>query len=327
MTANRRTFVKLGLAASLSSLGVARAQSMPETARIIVGFPPGGAPDTVARRLADQLAGKLAKSVVVDNRPGAAGRIAVDIARQSPPDGSTLLLTPSGVLTINPFTYKQLNYDPFKDFTAVSLASRQDYGFAVGPAVPAEVKTIAEFAQWAKAHPAKANFGTPAAGSPPHFVGASLARSLGVDLKHVPYRGGTPALTDVMGGQIAAAILSLGDMVVHEKAGKLRILAATGRGRSKYAPEVATFAEQAVPGLEFRDWMAVFIVGAASPEVQARTGALVRAAAGSPAYAQALSVVGLDAAASAPQELERLIRADYDLWGPIVKATGFVADV
>ena len=145
----RREALQLGVAASsVCLLGhtQAQAQSLPESARILVGFPPGGGIDLIARRLAEQLTGKLAKAVIVDNRPGAAGRIAVDVARQSPPDGLTLLMNPAGVLTINPHTFKKSNYDPFKDFTALSLAALIDFGFAVGAGVSAEVKTLADFA-------------------------------------------------------------------------------------------------------------------------------------------------------------------------------------
>ena len=324
----RRTAIRYGLgAATLAALPWARAQALPDTARIIVGFPPGGAPDIVARRLSEQLAGKLAATVVVDNRPGAAGRIAVDIARQAPADGTTLLLNPAGVLTISPHTYKKLSYDPFKDMAPISLAALVDFGFGVGPAVPAEVKNIADFAKWAKANPGKVTYGTPAAGSPSHFVGDTLGRTLGVELTHVPYRGGAPALNDLMGGQVSAVILTLGDMVQHEKAGRLRLLAATGPARSKYAPETATFTEQKVPGLDMRDWTGVYIAGAPSAEVLARVAALVRAAASAPAYVQALATSSLEAASSTPQELDRLARADFERWGPIVKASGFVADV
>lgn len=151
---NRRTAIKDALAGTAGMvLGTlpAMAQELPDAALIVVGFPPGGAVDIVARRLGEQLVGKLAKGVIVDNRPGAAGRIAVDIARQSPPNGLTLLLNPAGVLTINPHTFKRSNYDPFKDFTAFSLAAMIDFGFAVGPSVPAEVKTFADFVKWSKA--------------------------------------------------------------------------------------------------------------------------------------------------------------------------------
>ena len=243
MTAiNRRSAVKAALGATgLWAIGAAPATAqsvaptLPESARIVVGFPPGGGVDLIARRLAEQLTGKLARSVVVDNRPGAAGRIAVDIARQSPTDGTTLLLNPAGVLTINPHTYKKSSYDPFKDFTAISLVALIDFGFAVGPAVPADVQNIADFAKWAKGNIGKVTFGSPAAGAPPHFVGDVLSRSLGLEMTHVPYRGGTPAMTDLIGGQISGVVLTLGDLIQPAKAGRVRLLASTGPARSKFA--------------------------------------------------------------------------------------------
>ena len=326
---NRRQVIQWGLAAStLHGVGPSRAQapSIPETARIVVGFPPGGAPDLIARRLAEQLTGKLARAVIVDNRPGAAGRIAVDIARQSPPDGSTLLLNPAGVLTINPHSYTRLNYDPFKDFTPISLAAQIDFGFGVGPGVPSAVTSLAEFAQWARANPGRVSFGSPAAGAPPHFVGDALSRTLGLGMMHVPYRGGVPALNDLMGGQISALVLTLGDMVQHAKAGKLRLLASSGPARSRFAPDVPTFAEQKIAGLEMRDWFSVHVAGSASPELAARVAALVRTAVASPTYVQALASSSLEAVSSTPQELDRLARADFGRWGPIVRASGFVAD-
>lgn len=326
----RRTAVHYALgAATTLALGSQQviAQALPESARILVGFPPGGGVDLIARRLAEQLAGKLARSVIVDNRPGASARIAVDVARQSPPDGLTLLLNPAGVLTINPHTYKKTSYDPFKDFTPISLVAMVDFGFAVGAAVPAEVKNIADFEKWAKANIGKVTYGSPAAGAPPHFVGDLLSRSLGLAMTHVPYRGGAPALNDLMGGQISALVLSLGDLLQPAKAGKLRILAATGPSRSRFAPEIATFAEQNVPGLEVRDWFGLYIAGTPSADVVARVGPLVQGVLGTAQYVQALATMGMEAAASTPQELDRMFRADYERWGQIVKASGFVADV
>ncbi len=326
-TPNRRQTLQFGLAAiSLWAAGATRAQVLPDTARILVGFPPGGAPDLMARRLADQLTGKLARSVIVDNRPGAGGRVAVNVARQAAPDGTTLLLNPAGVLTINPHSYKTLNYDPLKDFAPVSLAAQVDFGFGVGPAVPAHVNNIADFAVWAKANPGRVTYGSPAAGAPPHFVGDAMSRALGLDMTHAAYRGGTPALNDVMGGQISAVVLTLGDMIQHAKAGKLRLLAASGPARSRFAPDVPTFAEQKVPGLEMRDWFGVYIAGAPTADVMARVGPIVRAALASPAYAQALAISSLEAASSTPQELDRMARTDLARWAPIVRASGFVAD-
>jgi tripartite-type tricarboxylate transporter receptor subunit TctC len=319
----------LGLAACLAvpwGRG-ARAQVLPDTARVIVGFPPGGAPDIVARRLADGLQGTLAKAVIVDNRPGAAGRIAVDVARAAPSDGTTLLLNPAGVLTINPHTYRKLSYDPFKDLAPLSLAAQIDFGFAVGSAVPREVTNLADFARWAHTHANKVAYGSPAAGSPPHFVGDALARALSIPMIHVPYRGGAAALNELMGGQIAAAVLTLGDLVAHAKAGRLRLLAATGTTRSRHVPDVPTFSEQKVPGLEARDWFGIYIAGSPAREVIARVAPLVRTAISARAYVDALATASLDAASSSPEELDRLARVDHARWAPIIKASGFVADV
>jgi len=333
VNATRRKGLGLGLVGSglvgtglyWAATGHGLAQALPDTARIIVGFPPGGAPDLMARRLAGALAGQLATSVIVDNRPGAGGRVAVNVARQTPPDGTTLLLNPAGVLTINPHSYKTLNYDPFTDFAPVSLAALVDFGFAVGPAVPAHVHDLAGFAVWARANPARVTFGSPAAGAPPHFVGDALGRALGLDMTHAAYRGGTPALNDVLGGQISAVVLTLGDLIAHARAGKLRLLAASGPARSRFAPEVPTFAEQQVPGLEMRDWFGVYIAGTPLPGVMARVAPLVRAALSSGAYVEALAASGLEAASSSPQELDSRARADLARWGPVVKASGFVA--
>ena len=326
-TTTRRRLLSMGLAAPVLWSSGAFAQSLPESARILVGFPPGGAPDIVARRLAEQLAGKLAQAVIVDNRPGAAGRIAVEAARQSSPNGLTLLLNPAGVVTINPHTYKTLSYDPFKDLTPLGLAALVDFGFGVGPGVPPEVKNMADFVRWAKANKGKVTYGTPAPGSPSHFAGDTLSRQLELEMTHVPYRGGAAALNDLIGGQVSSVILTLGDMLQHEKAGRLRLLAATGPARSRFSPLVPTFSEQKIPGLEFRDWTGLYIAGAPTPEVASRVSGLVRAATASSAYVQALANSSLEAATSSAQELDKLARADFERWGPMVKASGFVADV
>jgi tripartite-type tricarboxylate transporter receptor subunit TctC len=315
-----------GAAAALA-LPAVRAQALPDTARIFVGFPPGGAPDFFSRRLAEELNGKLAKTVLVENKPGAAGRIAIDASRQAPPDGLTLLLNPAGVLSINPHSYKKLSYDPFKDFAPLTLAATVDFGFGVGPQVPAEVTNIAQFATWAKANPGKVTFGSPAAGAPPHFVGDALSRKLDLGMTHVPYRGGGAALNDLMGGQISALVLTLGDMITHHKGGKLRLLASTGAQRSRFAPDIPTFGQQNVSGLDMRDWFGVYIPGAPTPDVVTKTAALVRAAVTSPTYVEALRVANYEAASSTPAELDKLARADLERWGPIVKASGFQAGV
>lgn len=325
----RRQAIQYGVASAALGAGAlhsVQAQVLPDTARLLVGFPAGGAPDYISRNLAQALTGKLAKSVIVDNRPGAAGRIAVDLARQAPADGTTLLLNPAGVLSIYPHSYRKLNYDPFKDFQPLSLAVTIDFGFGVGPAVPPEVKTFADFVVWAKANSGKVTFASPAAGAPPHFVGDVLSRALDLGMTHVPYRGGTPAMSDLMGGQVSAIVLTLGDMIEYHKAGRLRLLAATGPSRPKFSPQTPTFAELKVPSLDLRDWYGVYIAGNPPAELQARLAAVVREAVASQGFTLAMLKSNLEATPSSPQELDKLARRDLERWGPIVKASGFVAD-
>jgi tripartite-type tricarboxylate transporter receptor subunit TctC len=317
----------LAAAAAAAVTFPARAQSeLPATARVIVGFAPGGAPDIVARRLADLLAGRLARAVVVENRPGAGSRIALDAARQLPPDGLTLLLSPAGIVTTNPHTYRQLNYDPFKDLTPIALTTTLSFGFAVGPAVPASVRDVAGFAAWARGRRGTVAFASPAAGAPPHFVGDWLSRSLELGLTHVPYRGGGPALTDLFGGNVAAICLTLGDLVRHAEAGRLRIIGVAGSGRSPFAPDAPTFAEQGVAGLDRDDWFGLYVGGQAPHAVVHRLSQITREVQTGEAYRKALRDSFLQAAWSTPEELDRRGREDSAHWGPIIRASGFMVD-
>lgn len=322
----RRSLLKRGAAACAAGpwLRAAQAQAVPDMARIVVGFPAGGTPDLIARRLADGLTGRLAKAVIVDNRPGAGGRIACDVARQSPADGQTLLINGAAVIAINPHIDSRLNYDPFKDFAPLSLAAVFDLGLAVGAGVPPEVMNLAQFAAWSKANRGRVSYGTPGPGTPPHFVGDALSRRLGLELLHVPYRGGPAALNDAAGGQLSAVILNLGDLVA--QGSRLRVVAVTGPSRSRFAPQVATFAEQNMPGLDQRTWFGAYIAGRPAPAVVARVAPAVKAAVSSRDYILALNNLYMEAAASSPGELDRLGRADHAYWGPLIKASGFRAD-
>ena len=327
MTLSRRTLLQSAAATTLVGAGpLAFAQTSFETVRIITGFPPGGTSDTICRRVAAKMAPGYGRSVVVENRTGAGGQIAIQGVRTMAPDGTTILQTPMSMLGIYPHIYRRLPYDPVADLTPVTLGCTFDFGFAVGPAVPESVRNIADFLAWCKANPAQANFGSPAAGSVPHFIGALLGRSAGVDLKHVPYRGTQPAIQEMIGGQIQAVSGPIGEFTQHVAAGKCRLLAATGASRSRFAPNTPTMVEQGLRDMAFSEWFGFYLPGKAPADVVQRANAALRAALADKETVDGLAVMGLEAKSSTPAELAALLKADTERWGPIVKAIGFTAE-
>ena len=328
MAFNRRQLIHTtGASALLAAVGEAAwAQAQHETVRIITGFAAGGTSDTICRRVAQRLAPDYGKTAVVENKTGAGGQIAVQTVKAAAPDGSTILQTPTSILTIYPHIYKKLPYDPVADLTPVSLGCIFDFGFAVGPAVPAGVKTVPEFLAWAKANAAGANFGSPAAGSTPHFIGALLGKSAGVELKHAAYRGTQPAMLDLLGGQISAVSGPIGDITQHLSTGKVRILGVSGSKRSRFAPDVPTFGEQGLKDMAYSEWFAFFLPAKAAPDVVARLNAAMKNALASKDVVDGLSTFGLEAMSSTPAELAALLKKDTAMWAPIVKQVGFTAD-
>jgi tripartite-type tricarboxylate transporter receptor subunit TctC len=327
MTLQRRHFVQSAAGAAFMALGTrAFAQAALDTVKIITGFPPGGTSDTICRRVAAKLAPGYGRSVVVENRTGAGGQIAIQGVRTMAPDGATLLQTPMSMLGIYPHIYRKLPYDPVADLSPVTLGCTFDFGFAVGPAVPATVKNIADFLAWCKANPDKANFGSPAAGSVPHFIGVLLGRTAGVDLKHVPYRGTQPAILEMIGGQLQAVSGPIGEFTQHVAAGKCRLLAATGTARSRFAPDTPTMVEQGLRDMYFSEWFGFYLPGKAAPEVVQRANTALRAALADKETVDGLALMGLEAKSSTPAELAAMLEADTRRWGPIVKAIGFTAE-
>jgi tripartite-type tricarboxylate transporter receptor subunit TctC len=316
-----------GASALLASIGhQAFAQAQLETATIVTGFAAGGTSDTICRRVAQKISPEFARAAVVENRTGAGGQIAIGYVKGRPADGSAILQTPTSMLTIYPHIYKKLPYDPQTDLTPVSLGCAFDFGFAVGPSVPSNVKTVPEFLAWAKANPNGANFGSPAAGSTPHFIGALLGKSGGVDLKHAAYRGTQPAMLDLLGGNISAVSGPIGDITQHLPSGKVRILGVSGAKRSRFAPDVPTFGEQGIANMAHSEWFAFFLPAKASPDVVARLNTAMKNALASKDVIDGLGTFGLEAMSSTPTELADLIRKDTAKWGPIVKEVGFTAE-
>jgi tripartite-type tricarboxylate transporter receptor subunit TctC len=306
-------------------MGAAWAQGL-ETARVLCGFPAGGTTDAVSRRVAERMRGSVAAHVLVENKPGAGGRLAVDELRRSAPDGGTLLLTPAAIITLYPHVYSKLSYG-MDDVTPVCTACVIEFGFGVGPKVPESVRNLKDFLAWAQANPADASFGSPAAGSPPHFLGALLSKESGVELRHIPYRGSAPGIQDLLGGQVAAMSSPVGDYLPHLKSGKLRLLATSGARRSRFAPDVATYTEQGFKALEMREWYGFFLPAKAPAEVVQRAAGAIRAAVSAPDVVESFLSLGLEASANTPAELAAAVKSENAAWGPIVKRVGFTPEV
>lgn len=323
----RRMVQATGAAALLASLGQrVAAQAGVETLKFVTGFAAGGTSDTICRRVATRMSPGYAKQAVVENRTGAGGQIAIQYVKGQPADGATLLQTPTSMLTIYPHIYKKLPYDPLVDLTPVTLACVFDFGFAVGPAVPASVTSVPQFLEWAKANPQGANYGSPAAGSTPHFIGALLGKNAGVELKHAAYRGTQPAMLDLLGGNISAVSGPIGDITQHLSTGKVRILGVSGTKRSRFAPNVPTFEEQGVKGASHSEWFAFLLPPKANADVVARMNAALKTALAAPDVVEGLAGFGLEAMSSSPADLAELLKRDTAKWGPIVKQIGFTAE-
>ena len=326
---DRRHFLQLLQAgsalAALSPMGRALAQ-LNGNASIVSGFPAGGMGDHVARPLAEKLRGKYATSVVVESKTGAGGRIAVEYVKRAAPDGLTILQIPSSPMTLYPNTYKKLNYDPLADFVPVTSTVNYAFVLTAGPGLPAEVKSVADYLKWAKANPAQANYGVPAAGSALHFVGMMLQKAGGVPLTAVAYRGGAPLLNDVLGGQVPVSVSVLGEVMPHIKSGKLRGLAVSSAERSSFLPEVPTFVEQGFKDLVVQEWLGWFLPARTPAETVQRLNALVREGLQAPEFIEALAKSGLQPLHQSPEAFGKIVRADQERWSPIVKAANFTAE-
>jgi len=298
----------------------------PGSLRILCSGPAGSIPDIVARRYAQALTGRLATTVIVDNRVGAAGQLAVAALRNASADGSTLLLAQAAVATVYPSLYARLAYDPALDLKPVSAAAEATLGFAIGSAVPADVTTLRGFIEWSRRHPERANVASPGIGTLPHLFSAALAHEAQVDWQHVAYPGGPAAMVDLIGGRTAALVLPEGLLRQHHVAGKLRVLATSGAMRSSYLPDVASIAEQGFPGLVMREWFAFFMPGAApAASAEAAASAITQCAADG-AVQTALAEAGMAAVASTPAATVARIAAEQVFWQGVLRATGIRAE-
>jgi tripartite-type tricarboxylate transporter receptor subunit TctC len=318
-----KTWVQL-IGAALWLLASAATAQIDKPVKLLVGFAPGASTDTVARLLVERLAAELKQNVVVDNKPGAGGRIAAELLKNAAPDGSTLLITPIVVPVLAPLVFSKLNYDPVVDFAPVMHVANFQFGLAVSGTHPA--KNVNDLLAWFKANPAAANYGSPAPGSLPHFFGVMIARGAGLDLVHVPFNGGGPLMNALVGNQVGSAIDTLVDQIELHRAGKTRILATSGAARSPLLPEVPTFAESGLRGVEGSSWFAVF-APAKTPETNLRQlNAALNKTLAAPELRERFAKLGLEPAGGSAAGLAALMKRDSERWAPVVKASGFRGD-
>ncbi len=290
--------------------------------KVLVGFPPGGATDVVARILADKLKDTLNQPVLVDNKGGAGGMIATQQLKTSPANGSTVMLTIDHSHVIVPLTFKAPGYDPVKDFTP--LAGVATYFNALAVSSTLNVKTVAEFGNWLKANPGKANFGVPASGSVPQFAALVVGKALGVSNPVVvPYRGGAPLVQDLLAGQIPAAVGSLTEFVEYHRSGKFNVLAISGSVRSKVAPEIPTFQELGLKGLDKNPWLAFVGPKDMPKEFVDRFTRAVAVVLQNPEVVDRLAKLGNEVSYATPDQLHEWITSATAHWSPVIKESGY----
>ena len=313
----------IALVVATAALSPGNAQVSGDTARIIFPFAAGGAGDALARLLAEHMRQGLNQPVIVENRTGAQGRLGVIAVKGAEPDGKTILLTPVAPMSVYQHVYKALLYDPIADFEPISQVATFDFAIAVGPQVPA--KTLKELVEWVKANPTQGNYGTPAAGTLPHFFAVSFAKKAGLDLRHVGYRGSAPALTDLVGGQIAIVVTTTSDVLEQHKAGRIKVLATSDAARSPFLPDVPTFKEAGYD-IVGSGWYGVFAPAKTPADVVARLNAAIVAAVQQPQVKERLLSFGLVPTGTSAAELGRIQKADSELWAGPVRESGFTPE-
>lgn len=316
----RRLFAALALAGALASPTVL-AQSAP--LKIYVGFPPGGSADQVARLIAQKMAVTMNQPVIVDNKPGAAGRLVLGELKRAAPDGQMLVLSPSGAMVIAPWLYSNIGYDPIKDFTPISRIVTFDFAVTAGPAAPqGDLKSVLA---WMKANPGKASYGTSGAGTVPHFAGLMLSQTAGVPITHVAYRGGAPAAQDLIGGQIPLMVDTASETIEHHKAGKVRILAVTGEKRSRALPDVPTLKEQGVD-MAAEAFFGLYGPPGMAPDLVARIDRAVAEALRQQDVQDKIYSLGLVPAHAPSADLAATQASHLKRWEAPIKASGFKAE-
>ncbi len=318
-------FVRLlAAAALLGATALAHAAFPDKPIRLIVPFPAGGAADVMARGMAERLGQELNQQVIIDNRGGAGGSTAAEAAAKSPPDGYTLFFGTMGTHAINPSLYSKLRYDPLKDFAPISLTHITPRVLVVASSVPA--KTIAELIALAKSKPDALTYGSAGNGSSSHMSGALFESIAGVKMLHVPYKGSSPLLVDVLSGRVDMTFDSYTVYEEHIKAGKVRVLGVTSKARMDALPQVPTIAESGLPGYDVSNWLGVLAPAGTPKDVIATLHGALGKAMATPALKQQLVALGIEPTFGTPEEFTALMRAEIPKWAEIVRKSGATID-
>jgi len=319
----RKTFFALAAGLALGALSPAQAQDKPPI-RLLVGFAPGGSTDTVARVIADKLRGPLRQPVIVENKPGAGGRLAAEALKNAPPDGLSYMIAPNATAVFQHLLYPPavLKYDVLTDLAPVAMLVSYPLALAVG--TKSGVKTTAEYVAWIKARPKEGSFGSAGLGGHTHFSGLQFAKAAGIDLTVVPYRGNGPLATDLLGGQVPAGIMTAGDIVQHQRSGQVRVLATFGAKRSPLLPEVPTLIEQGFKVDTGDAWTGMWAPAKTPKEEIERMQAALKFVLELPEVRDILiNKQTLQPDFQSGAAMDKTLRKELAYWGPVIKETGF----
>jgi tripartite-type tricarboxylate transporter receptor subunit TctC len=325
MFVKRALFYSLVFVFSIAAAFAASAQAYPTKPVImVIPFPPGGNTDGVARLLAQQLSGSLGQPVIVENRPGGAGgTVGAKSVAGAPPDGHTLLYSSPGPLVVAPAIYKDIGYDPAKSFIPIATTFSIAQMLVVNPAVP--VQSIQELIAYAKANPGKINYASPGYGTQPHLLGEMFKLTAGIDIVHVPYKGPAPALTDLLAGQVQIYFDTVGLMLPHVQAGKLKALAIAENSRDPYLPDVPTTVENGFPQLQATYWSGVLAPAGTPGSLVNRLNAEINVAMKSKEMAAILAKLSASPKLDSPEAFAAFMAAETQKWTAVVKAAGITA--
>lgn len=306
------------------ALAAVAASSMAQTyptrpIRLVVPLAPGGTNDTLARFISDRMAEKLGQPVVVDNRPGANSQIGSSIVARATPDGHTLLIMGAGH-AINPSLQRSLPYDTERDFAPIGLVAGGPYLLVIPPAIPA--KSVKEFVAWVKARPGQLSYGSAGVGNPTHLAGELFNTATGTDLTHVPYKGGSAVLPDLVSGRLAMTFTSISTGRTNMEAGRLRAIGVTTVKRSVFLPDVPTFVESGYPTMEINAWYGLLTTGKTPPAIVQRLNAVLREVLAEPAVRASFLKQGLDPQPTTVEEYQKLISTELVKWANVVRSAG-----